>query len=274
MDHMQIRRKTAERDQPDEDWCEMIALCQAVEAELPDLVPDIVDRIREELPDYTSVPRAEHERHVQEQYRGLLAGLATRMPPTAEETDAARRLGQQRAREGVPVQAMIGAYHVGYREIWNVLLSRAETADGRMMTQLVRLVSVVWTWIRLASSAAAEAHAETFRSQQAAQINLTHRFIDLLCTARAGAEEAPYLARALAFDPAGDFQVVCASASSWTDAQLDRLQVRLGRQRGMVSIGSPSPRPPAPSMCTPTRSSTGSTDGSTSPVGTPAPGTA
>src|ERR1700722_2565710 len=95
-------------------------LCRSVADDLEILVPDIVGRIRAEISAYGTVPRDEHENHVLEQFRGLLAGLAARRTPTAEQTEAAREPGRQRAYEGVPVEAVIGAYHVGYQEIWNV----------------------------------------------------------------------------------------------------------------------------------------------------------
>lgn len=70
---------------------------------------------------------------------------------------------------------MIGAYHVGYREMWNVLLARADEREPPLAAHLVHVVDLWWTWIRLISSASADAHAETLRSQHAVQITMTHR---------------------------------------------------------------------------------------------------
>ena len=211
-----------------------VDLCRSVAEDLEILVPDIVGRIRSEISAYGPVPRDEHEYHVREQFQGLLAGLGAQRTPTPEQTEAARELGRQRAYQGVPVEAVIGAYHVGYQEIWNVLLIRAESWGDGLTEQLVRLVNLVWTWVCLVSSASADAHAEATRSRQAVQIGLVHRFLDVLHRGEATSDEAVFLARALGFDPEGDFQAVCSPASGWPEEGLDRLRRRLSAQPGTV----------------------------------------
>lgn len=216
------------------DWRQVVELCESVAAALPNVVPDIVGHIRAESSDYAGVPRAEHEMHVSQQFRGLLTGLASRRPPTPAQTELARELGRQRARQGVPVEEMIGAYHVGYRELWNVLLSRADVRDPRLTVRLVRLVDLVWTWIRLISSASADAHGETMRSMHAVQVSLAHRFLEALRGGEATGDEAVHLARALAFNPDADFQAACVPISAWSDGELGRLQRCLRRPPGTI----------------------------------------
>ena len=215
------------------DWAQTVELCRAVADELDDLVPGVVARIRAEVAEYAPVPLAEHRAHVRAQFAGLLDGLATRRAPNAEQTEAARELGRQRARQGVPVEAMIGAYHIGYREMWNVLLARADAYGTGLGERLVRLVNLVWTWVRLVSSAAADAHAEELRSQQALQISIGHRFLDALRAGEDTADETVFMARALGFDPDGAFQAVCAPASRPDDG-LDPLRRRLDAGPGTV----------------------------------------
>ncbi|MFD0853974.1 hypothetical protein ACFQ07_17180, partial [Actinomadura adrarensis] len=76
------------------DWSQTVELCRAVSDELDVLVPDVVASIRAEVAEYDLVPLAEHEAHVHAQFSGLLAGLATRRAPNAEQTEAARELGR------------------------------------------------------------------------------------------------------------------------------------------------------------------------------------
>jgi hypothetical protein len=223
-------QRPAERD----DWQQVVELCAVVTDEVPDVVPGIIDRIRAASPDYSAVPREDHERHVSEQFRGLLDGLAGRRPPTGSQTELARELGRQRAKQGVPVEEMIGAYHVGYREMWNILLAHADARDPQLTVRLVRLVDLVWTWIRLISSASADAHAEVLRSQHAVQITLAHRFLETLRGGEAASDEAVHLAHALAFDPDDEFQAVCFPIPARSDEQLDQLRQRLGRLPGTV----------------------------------------
>lgn len=217
--------------EPD-DWQQVVELCAVVASEVPAVVPGIVGRIRAGSPEYAAVPRDDHEQHVSEQFRGLLDGLAARRPPTGKQTELARELGRQRAKQGVPVEEMIGAYHVGYREMWNVLLAHAEAREPALTVRLVRLVDLVWTWIRLISSASADAHAAVLRSQHAVRITLAHRFLEALQAGAASSDETLNLARALAFDPDGEFQAVCFSIPPRSDERLDQLRQRLERHRG------------------------------------------
>lgn len=218
----------------DEDWPEVRGLCAEVRRDVPVIVPEIVTHIRAASPDYEHVPRADHEKHVGEQFRGLLDGLAARCPPTAAQTEAARELGRQRARQGVRVEEMIGAYHVGYREMWNALLARADEREPQIAAHLVRVVDLWWTWIRLISSASADAHAETLRSQHAVQITMTHRFLEILRAGEDPSGEAVHLARALTFDPDGSFQAVCFLLPSRPEDGLDQLRQRLRRLPGTI----------------------------------------
>lgn len=213
---------------------EVARLCADVRRDVPVIVPEIVTHIRAASPDYDHVPRADHEKYVGEQFRGLLDGLATRRPPTAVQSEAARELGRQRARQGVRVEEMIGAYQVGYREMWNVLLARADAREPQLAAQLVRLVDLWWTWIRLISSASADAHAETLRSQHAVQITMAHRFLEILHAGEDASGEAVHLARALTFDPDGSFQAICFLLPARTEDGLDQLRQRLRRLPGTV----------------------------------------
>ncbi|MCX4094147.1 helix-turn-helix domain-containing protein [Nocardia sp. alder85J] len=207
-------------------WQPVIELCESVAAELPAVIPEIVDRIRHELPSYRIVDRAEHEHDVTDHYRGLLTGLAGRRSPTRAEIEAARALGAERAAAGLPLHALIDAYHVGYREMWNVLLTRAQSRNAEAGAQLVSIVGMVWTWVQQSSSAAAEAYGAAVRAADATLLSLTHQFLDGLATAAPTGIDLEQLAHALTFDPAGTFQALCAPAADWPDERLMELRNR------------------------------------------------
>lgn len=223
-------RGRVERPEPD-DWPDLVDLCSALSADLPQLAAKAVDAIRREIPDYRIVGRAEHELAVRHQYESVLTGLATRQLPSPEQNEKARALGRQRAREGLPLQAMMRAYQVGYREMWNTLLARADAWDERLSSQLVRLVDTVWIWVHQASSAAADAYSEAIRAEDAAQLSLTYRFLEALYAPTPPTVDLVHLARALTFDPAGQFQALCAPAEAWSNDRLADLRVRLDRRQ-------------------------------------------
>lgn len=216
------------------EWLPIIELCDSITADLPRLVPDIVEVIRRDVPGYHVVDPDEHIVGVTEQYRGLLVGLTTRRPPSPDESERARALGRLRAREGVSMQSLIGAYHVGYREMWNVLLTRADARNPQLAAQLVRLVGTVWTWVQQATTAAADAYGEAIRADDAAQLALTFRFFDALVAGGAASVDLDQLAHGVAFDPGGEFQAVCSPADSWSDDSLAELRTAMGRSRGTL----------------------------------------
>jgi hypothetical protein len=217
----------------DADWRQLHDICLAVADELPGLAAIITDRIRAENPVYATLPWEEHVRFIHEQARELLAGLAEHRLPTREQA-AARELGSRRARQGLPVEVLLSSYHIGYQEVWNALLNKAGAHEEELRPGLVRLVTLMWSWLRLSSGAAADAHHETLSSQQAMQINLTHRFLRILRGGDTHSEEATHLARILSFDPDGAFQAFCVPSASLPEQDLVHLQQRLARHRGTV----------------------------------------
>ncbi|MFC0437562.1 CdaR family transcriptional regulator [Kutzneria buriramensis] len=217
-----------------DDWQFVVDLCESMAADLPLLVAQTVDRIRQEKPDYLVIDRAQHEIGVARQYRGLLDGLIAHRAPSREEIEHARALGRQRAREGLPLEAMLGAFHVGYREMWDALLSRADARGPEISAQLVRVVGTVWTWVQQASSAAADAYGEAVRAEESAQLSLTYRFLEALVTGVSGHGSVTQLAQALAFDPVAAFQAFCSPAELWSDEDLTELRRQLNRRRGTL----------------------------------------
>jgi hypothetical protein len=172
------------------------------------------------------------------QFRGLVGGLADGRPPTERDRAVAADLGRARARQGLPAQAMINAHHVGYREVWNQLLTRSGGTVDAVAADLLPAVGTVWSWIQAVTSTAAAAHQEQVRSDDAAVIGVTYRFLSALHQPSPGWEEETRLARALGFDPAGPFQAVCAPAEHWDADLLDTVRTRLrngpGDVRGVI----------------------------------------
>lgn len=202
-------------------------LCRAVTEDLPLLVPGIVSQIRKEIPSYTMVPRATHEQGVTLQCEVLLTGLISRRPPTQEDSERARALGRLRAGQGLALESVVSAYHVGCREMWNILLQRIGPADHALRSELAGLVGTVWLWIERASSAAADAYGEAVRAEDAARMTLMHRFLGTLTAGGTPTAEHAHLAQALGFDPLGDFQAVCSPVEAWPDTKTLALRGRL-----------------------------------------------
>ena len=98
-------------------------LCDAIAADSAAIAKRIASEIRSAQPNYYGrVGPAEHEEMVRQQVLAVLDGLARRGLPSSAHVNQARLLGGRRAEQGLPVEAVIGAYHVGCRELWSALL--------------------------------------------------------------------------------------------------------------------------------------------------------
>ena len=134
--------------------------------------------------------------------RTALAGLAERRLPTEAEIDAERRFGESCAGHGIPAESMVAAYHLGFRRIWEKLV---EYAGDRRPSSLLDLADLLWSWLPLLATAAADGYEQ---AREAAIRRDIDELVDLLSTGQADTESCRALAHAVGFDPDGDFQVV------------------------------------------------------------------
>src|SRR5437870_13739309 len=84
---------------------------------LPELVSTIIARLVEQLPVYGAMPSEELAGDIasitESSLRIFLDVLRTGEMPTAEQLTAARESAARRADEGVPIDAVLSAYHIG-----------------------------------------------------------------------------------------------------------------------------------------------------------------
>lgn len=206
---------------------ELSALYRWAARETDDVVPAIVDDIRGQVGSFEGMPRAEHENTVLQQYQAFLTSLQERRPPTGYEIEAARELGRRRARQFVPMEAVITGFHIGYRYLWSMLRREARNRDTAALIALLELVDQTWVWVQHMCGAVAEGYSETSRVRETALVELRHRFIEALYADGAHGEDGLSMARALDFDPYASFQAACAPVEAWSDTHFDLLQRKL-----------------------------------------------
>jgi hypothetical protein len=202
-------------------WHAVSELAREAHATLPALAERIVECVAEEIPAYRArpVPREDLAGSVRRNVEMILLGLAERRDPTVEEIAVRRELGTRRALQGLPVDALLGAYHVGYRELWLALVRAVPPGDEHSATQLLTAATLVWSWVHQLTDAIAAAHAATVRSIEARAVGARQRFVELLMAGDLGGAEADRLARSLGFDPAAAFAVtVLRGATGELDA--------------------------------------------------------
>ncbi|MGY1721522.1 helix-turn-helix domain-containing protein [Blastococcus sp. SYSU DS0533] len=181
-------------------WAPVAELCGRVAADLDRLARASVTRIRRDLAAYEVVPYDQHLVAVAEQQRRRLDALAARRLLAPADLERAAELARRRARQGIAVDVLIGAYHLGDQELW-----RALCADpGAAAPLLPDVAAHMFELLHAISTVLASAHGDVTRELHSHRATLSHRLLELLLAGRHEAEAAR-LAETLGMDPHGDF---------------------------------------------------------------------
>ncbi|GAA1981179.1 helix-turn-helix domain-containing protein [Catenulispora subtropica] len=172
------------------------------------LADQLTDQIFEAERGYAEHERDSHERVrvvVRDNLRTLL--MALQENPVA--LDAAREAGRIKAELGIPLPALLHAYRLGGRFIWDRLLAAA--TDEGAATELLYLASDIWQIIDEHSSAAADSYRTTVEEQAhrdtAARAAMLTTLLDGTVTS---APRAAEIVRVLRLDRGGPLVVVNA----------------------------------------------------------------
>lgn len=228
-------------DVPD-GWDDVAAIAAQVAADLEPLTDRIVARVREEVDGYrppAPVPDEDFRGSVTNNMQAILLGLAERRRPHPEEITARRELGSRRAQQGLPVDAVLTAYQVGYRELWADLVEALPSDAPHTTRKLLSAATLVWGWVQEVSDAIGVAHASTSRRLEARRVSARQRLVELLHLDDVGDAEAVRLVRSLGFDPEDRFQVtvVAGSSDDLAAIELQRHADELGGHHAVVARG-------------------------------------
>ncbi|HET9139952.1 helix-turn-helix domain-containing protein [Actinophytocola sp.] len=108
-----------------------------------ELVPRVLDRVVAELPAYARLPREELRgdivRIIERGIQSFVHMLRTGAPPSAMLLDALHDDIVQRAEEGIPVEAMLSAHHIGVQVCWEHFSSQARPEDLPTVVEVSKL---------------------------------------------------------------------------------------------------------------------------------------
>jgi hypothetical protein len=198
-------------------WREVARLAREVAGDLEALADHVVRCIEVEMPGYVhdAVPVEDLHASVTRNVEMILVGVAEHRRPTEAELAIRRELGVRRAVQGMPVDGVIAAYHVGHRELWQALVRRLPADDdGRAARQLLESATTVWAWVTDVTDAIAAAHARTTRRLEARVVGARQRFVELLVGGDLDGVEADRLARTLGFASDEPFRVAVVRGGS------------------------------------------------------------
>ena len=214
-------------------------LLAQIARESDEISAQIVSTIRAEVATYGDLPPDLHHEDVRQSVAAIIVGVREHRLPSPDAMDHAREMGRHRARFGLPVHDAITGYHIGYREIWNVMLARARQQQPDLTYDLAQEVTLLWEWFQRLSSAFSNAYDEERQSLLTSQLAAGQRLVRSLMDGATPREQRDDLLQILGFDPDGQFVVACAALRD--DSDLVRLNEILGRSKG-VAYSASSPR--------------------------------
>lgn len=104
-------------DNGDADWNPVIDLIERVTGDR-DLLPSVVAGVSASVREVSVLPPADIAGHTRALLAAATRAIAARRGPTEAELSFVAELGVTRARQGVPIEAVLSAIHVAERAIW------------------------------------------------------------------------------------------------------------------------------------------------------------
>ena len=104
------------------EWDQIADLIERVVA-APDLLDDVVEEVRASIREVSGLEASDVARHTRALLAAATRSIASRRGPTEAELSFVEDLAVTRARQGVPIHAVLSAIHVAERRIW----ARAKT---------------------------------------------------------------------------------------------------------------------------------------------------
>lgn len=133
---------------------------------LPELTDRLVEALREQEPAYRAAMETEHTEIWQEVHHSLRHNVASLIQPR-ESREAAHRtsrwIGESRAEQGVPLDAVMHAFRMGGAMVWQELVddtARRHPEDTRL---LVHVAADVWNFVDEHCGVVAEAYRQAER---------------------------------------------------------------------------------------------------------------
>ncbi|MFE7955831.1 PucR family transcriptional regulator [Streptomyces sp. NPDC057413] len=186
----------------------VVALVGALLADVDRLADDLTDRILGGEHAYAeSTPLGREQ--LRAVVRDNLATMFTALQGRPTTLQAPRAAGRLKAEQGIPLAALLHAYRLAGRFIWDRLLAAA--VDEQSTVQLLHMASDMWAAIDDYSSAAADAYRAAVEERSRRDAAARGMMLTTLLDGRAGTHAAAWeIARVLDLDRQGPFLVVCA----------------------------------------------------------------
>ncbi|WP_399552624.1 PucR family transcriptional regulator [Streptomyces sp. YIM 98790] len=180
---------------------------------LPQFTDQVVELINQQEPAYRS-PVVDSDVLWHEVHRSLRHSVGCLINPQ-ELRDAARRctwrIGADRARQGLPLDALLHAFRLGGGAVWRELLDIAAQREPESMRLLVHVAGDVWNFVDEHCSIAAEAYRATEREMAWRRENRLRLMTEALLEGTARVSDLPDIAAALDMPERGRYAVAAVA---------------------------------------------------------------
>lgn len=206
---------------------------------LPALTTTVIESILRDVPFYRELPEEELAGDIARVVEDNLKLVATvfrerRAPGEAELAGLAESAGR-RAEEGIPLEVVLHAYHVGSHEAWRAITEDALPSD---IADLRATTDLVMSYNRAAITAVSGAYIAELRAMYSQQQSVRHTLLSALLAGepadeaaeRAGVRlPAAFLVLVLRFGKHSDEQEAGVGATIAARRKLRRAQLELDR---------------------------------------------
>src|SRR3954465_13283758 len=208
------------------------SLVAEIEGELDELVPQIGERIREEIPDFRRLPAETLGRAIRGNVGRALTALRDLRPPTGAELEQAAAVGRERAEQGPTVDAVLHAYRISVTAVWSRFgeLARQRGAD---VASVLAFSETLWVWADAVMDVAAAAHREVELEHTREEQQRRDAFVVALLLGTLDAADLRREGATFGLDPDREYTPFRARAA---DGSLShRLALQLVGEDGMVT---------------------------------------
>ncbi|MEU8676647.1 helix-turn-helix domain-containing protein [Streptomyces sp. NPDC048560] len=185
-------------------------------AGLPELTDRLVEALREQEPAYRTAIENEPAEVWQEVHHSLRHNVGSLIQPR-EYRDAAHRtsrwIGESRAKQGVPLDAVLHAFRMGGAMVWQDLVDETARRNPEDIRLLVHVAADVWNFVDEHCAVVADAYRQAERRLVWRRENQQRLMTAALLDGTARIADLPDAAAALGLAPDGRYAVLAVAAA-------------------------------------------------------------
>lgn len=209
------------------------ATIDALARRVPEIARSMLERSRLEVPDYAAYDDPGFAEaayaHCLDHVNAFLTVARERRPLRGDELAFVRDQAELRARQGVPLDALLHVYRMGHQAIFHAIVDAAHGTPGGAAAALL-LTDRTLGHIDLITTTFTEAYLATRYEMDAGAEAARRALVDRALAGSVdpgpnGADRA----RALGFDPDAPYAVIACVAGDAGEQELHSLAARLGR---------------------------------------------